>query len=56
MLTLEQIRERLKDRRLTVVSKEIGVSYPAVLAIAKGESDNPNYKTIELLSDYLEKK
>jgi transcriptional regulator with XRE-family HTH domain len=56
MLTLEQIRLLLKDRRLTVVSKEIGVSYPTILAIYKGESKNPNYETIEKLSEYLERK
>ena len=56
MLTLAQIRLLLKDRRLSVVSKEIGVSYPTILAIYKGESKNPNYETIEKLSEYLERK
>lgn len=55
MLTLEQIQEQLKDRRLTVVSKEIGVSYPTLLAIAKGESKNPSYRIIQLICKYLEK-
>lgn len=56
MLTLAQIRLLLKDRRLTVVSKEIVVSYPTILAIYKGESKKPNYETIEKLSEYLEMK
>lgn len=55
MLTLEQIQEQLKDRRLTVVSKEIGVSYPTLLSIARGESKNPSYRIIQLICQYLEK-
>lgn len=56
MLTLEQIRERLKDRRLYMVAKEIGVSYPTLLAISRGESKNPSYRIIQLICDYLERK
>lgn len=55
MLSLDQIKERLRDRRLTVVSKEIGVSYPTLLAIAKGDTVNPNYETIIKISEYLER-
>lgn len=54
MLTLEQLQERLKDRRLTVISKEIGVSYPTLLAIARGESKNPSYRIVQLICEYLE--
>lgn len=56
MLTLEQIQERLKDRRLYVISKEIGVSYPTLLAIARGESKNPSYRIVQLICEYLERK
>jgi hypothetical protein len=52
MLSLEEIQKRLKDRRLTVVSEKIGVSYPTLLAISKGES-NTTYKILKLVSDYL---
>ena len=56
MLSLEEIRYKLKDRRLSVVSKEIGVSYPTLLAIYKGEAKNPSYRIIELICNYLESK
>lgn len=55
MLSLEQIQEQLKDRRLTVISKEIGVSYPTLLSIAKGVSKNPSYRIVQLICEYLEK-
>ncbi len=54
MLTLEQIQTKLKDRRLTVVSKEVGISYPTLLAISKGQS-NPTHKVMQKISDYLNK-
>lgn len=56
MLTLEEIRKRLKDRRLTVVSKEIGISYPTLLSIYQGKAKNPSYRIIGLICDYLEDK
>lgn len=52
MLSLEEIKEKLKDRRLAVIAKETGLSYPTILAISKGES-NTTYKTLKLVSDYL---
>lgn len=55
MLTLEEIRKRLKDRRLTVVSKEIGISYPTLLSIYQGKAKNPSYRIIGLICDYLER-
>lgn len=53
-VTLEQIQTRLKDRRLTVISKEIGISYPTLLAISKGQS-NPTHKVMQKISDYFER-
>jgi hypothetical protein len=50
------ILEECPPLPLIIVSKEIGVSYPTILAIYKGESKNPNYETIEKLSEYLERK
>lgn len=55
MLTLEQIRAKLKDRRLYMVAKEIGVSYPTLLAISTGKAKNPSYRIIGLICDYLER-
>ena len=54
MLTLRQIQNKLKDRRLRVVAKEIGVSYPTLLSISQGKSKNPSYRIIQLICEYLE--
>ena len=56
MLSLDEIQERLKDRRLTVMSKEIGISYPTLLSIAQGKSKNPSYRIVQLICEYLERK
>jgi transcriptional regulator with XRE-family HTH domain len=56
MLTLDQIKEQLKDRRLYIVAKEIGVSYPTILAIAQGKAKNPSYRIVQLICEYLERK
>lgn len=53
MLTLEEIIDKLKDRRLRVVANEIGLSYDTVRRIANGYFRDPSYKTVKLLSDYL---
>lgn len=55
MLTLDEMQIRLKDRRLTVISKETGISYPTLLAISRGESENPTYKVMMKISEYLER-
>lgn len=55
MLTLDQIRHKLKDRRLYMVAKEIGVSYPTLLSISQGKAKNPSYRIVQLICDYLEK-
>lgn len=52
-MKLEEIRERLKDRRLYVVAEKTGLSYQTLLSIVKGENRNPNTKTVEALEDYL---
>lgn len=54
MLTKEQIQERLSDRVSTTVAKRIGVSTPTVNDLKRGKG-NPSYKTLLLLSEYLEK-
>ena len=56
MLTIEQIREALKDRNISAVQRACGLSYPVVWHIKNGTAKQPSYETIKKLSDYLEKK
>lgn len=54
MLTLEQIRERLKDRNLAQVARESNLTHITVWKVKKGEQEDFAYSTVKALSDYLE--
>jgi hypothetical protein len=56
MLTLEEIRAVLQDRKLKEVSKRSGVGYITVWRIAKGCAGNVSYDSVVRLSDYIEDK
>lgn len=53
MMTIEEIREGLKDRKLKEVSKRTGLHYNTVCAVANGKKKNPMYNVVESLSNYL---
>ncbi len=55
MLSLEEIRHKLKDRNLVIVARETGLSHLTVWKVRSGKYDNFSYATIRALSDYLEK-
>lgn len=56
MLTLEQIIEKLGDRRTDVVASAIGVRPATIIDIKKGRTLNPSYTVVKALSDYLSPK
>jgi predicted transcriptional regulator len=53
MLTTEEIRKLLADRRLDIVAKATGISPLTVARIRDGKGD-PKASTLEALSRYLE--
>ncbi len=53
MLTLDEIRSRLADRRVPVVSERTGIAHSTIYAIRDGRSVNPTYTILKTLSDYL---
>lgn len=55
ILSLEKIELLLKDKRLYVISKATGLSFPTLKKLADGKKDNFTYKTIKIVSDYLKK-
>lgn len=55
MMTIEQIRAALSDRNIKSVCRATGLSYPTVLGIKSGKSDNPQYHTVAKLAEYLSK-
>lgn len=54
MLTLDQIRGLLADRRLNVVSEKTGIHVGTISNIRDGKTQNPTYYVLSRLSDYLE--
>lgn len=56
MMTIEQVREHLLDRRIDMVADATGLHYSTVCDVRSGKNDNPSYKTMKALSDYFEEK
>ena len=53
MLTLEQIRLQLQDRRLTVIAERTKL-HPNTLRDIRNNADcNPSHRVLAALSDYL---
>jgi N-acetylmuramic acid 6-phosphate (MurNAc-6-P) etherase len=53
MLTLEQIRAKLQDRRLNLISKATGIHANTLREVRDNSQANPTYKVIKLLNDYF---
>lgn len=54
MMTLEQVRAALSDRRLTDVARATGMSYDTVWRIANNHSPAVSYESVRRLSNYLQ--
>ena len=55
MLTLDQIRQRLQDRRIDAVAQATGLHYNTVRDVRSNPDANPTHRVIRALSDYLER-
>ena len=53
MLTLDQIRDKLQDRRLGLIVKATGLHYNTLRDVRDNLEANPTYKVIKLLNDYF---
>lgn len=53
MLTLEQIRHALRDRRPGMVAEATGLHLNTVRDVRDNPDANPTYKVLKALSDYL---
>jgi hypothetical protein len=53
MLTLEQIRNKLQDRRLGLIVKATGLHYNTLRDVRDNSEANPTYKVVKLLNDYF---
>ena len=53
MLTLDEIRKKLFDRRLSVIAKSIGVRHGTLIDLREGRTANPSYETVRRLAEYF---
>ena len=53
MLTLDEIVQKIQDRRTDAVAEATGVHRNIIAAIRSGRNTNPTYRTLKALSDYL---
>lgn len=53
MLTLDEIKDRLKDMNLMRVASKAGIHYNALYRLANGGT-NPSYETVQKLIAYLD--
>lgn len=56
LMTLDEIRTRLRSENLTTVAAETGLNYNTVRFIRHGRLDNPTLKTMTALTEYFEAK
>lgn len=54
MLTFEEIRRRLQDRRLDAVAEATGLHPNSIARIRDGKNTDPKHSTLAALSAYLE--
>lgn len=53
LMSLDEIKWRLKDVRLYAVAEETGLSYPTIKKMADGNSDAFALSSIKVISEYL---
>lgn len=53
MMTLEQIKAALTDRRISMVAQATGLHVNTVIEVRDSPTANPTYRVIKALSDYL---
>lgn len=53
IMDLKEIQHRLRDRKVAVISREIGINPTTLLMIKNGKSKNPSFRTLEKLTKYF---
>lgn len=54
MLTVEELKDKLKDRQALVIAKQLKIPYRQVLGIQKGRIDDPKLSVVVALNKYFE--
>jgi len=53
MMTLDEVRVALIDKRISVVADRVGIPNSTIYAVRDGRASNPTYAVLKALSDYL---
>lgn len=53
LLSIDEIRQNLKDKRLYKVAEACGLSYPTIRRVIDDPATNCTMKTLRRLSDYV---
>lgn len=53
ILSIGQIKEALKDKRLYMVARATGLSYPTIKKLADGKELNYTVDTLKAISKYV---
>ena len=53
MMTLDQIKAALLDRRIAMVAQATGLHANTVIEVRDSPKANPTYRVLKALSDYL---
>ena len=53
ILSIDEIVEALKDKRLYVIARRTGLSYPTVKKLADGKKENYTLDTLKRISNYI---
>lgn len=54
MMTIQEIRLALRDRRISMVAEATGLHYNTIKSVRDKTAANPSYRVLKALSDYLE--
>ena len=54
ILDISQIKEALKDKRLSIVAGATGLSYPTLKKLAKGQDNSYHTTTMLVISKYIQ--
>jgi len=53
MMTLEEIRGMLQDRRVSIVAEATGIHFNTIRDIRDNKDANPTYRVMTKLAEYL---
>lgn len=53
LLSLQDIRRKLQDRRLSVIARAVNIRHGTLIDIREGRTSNPSYDTVYRLCEYF---